>query len=75
MLLYKFAGRWDNVTTNTLTNLFLKPDGTYEETYESSYSGQLSDQDGLQSGNWSATGAQQGAGYWKVVGNLKQGKL
>ena len=30
-LLYKFAGRWDHVTRNTLTNQFLKPGGTYEE--------------------------------------------
>ncbi len=70
MLLYKFAGRWDHVTTNTLTNLFLKPDGTYEEVYESSYSGQLSNDE-----NWNATGAQQEKGHWKVVGSLKQGKL
>jgi hypothetical protein len=74
-LLYKFAGRWDHVTSNTLTNLFLKPDGTYEETYESGYSGVFKDQGGYQTGNWGATGAQQGRGRWKVRGSLRQGEL
>jgi len=74
-LLYKFAGRWDHVTTNTLTNLFLKPDGTYEEAYESGYSGQFTDQGGYQTGHWGATGEQQARGRWKVVGGLRQGKL
>lgn len=74
-LLYKFAGRWDHVTTNTLTNLFLKPDGTYEEAYESGYSGQFTDQGGYQTGHWGATGEQQDRGYWKVVGGLRQGNL
>ena len=74
-LLYKFAGRWDHVTSNTLTNLFLKPDGTYEEAYEAGYSGQFTDQGGYQTGNWGATGTQQAHGRWKVVGNLRQGEL
>ncbi len=74
-LLYKFAGRWGRVTSNTLTNLFLKPDGTYEEVYESGYSGVFKDQGGYQSGNWGVTGAQQGRGRWKVVGGLRKGKL
>lgn len=74
-LLYKFAGRWDHATSNTLTNLFLKPDGTYEEVYESGYSGVFKDQGGYQTGNWGATGAQQRRGHWKVVGGLRQGKL
>lgn len=74
-LLYKFAGRWDHVTTNTLTNLFLKPDGTYEEAYEAGYSGQFTDEGGYQTGHWGATGNQQGRGYWKVVGSLRQGNL
>jgi hypothetical protein len=74
-LLYKFAGRWDHVTTNTLTNLFLKPDGTYEEAYEAGYSGQFTDQGGYQTGHWGATGEQQGRGHWKVVGGLRQGNL
>jgi len=74
-LLYKFAGRWDHVTRNTLTNLFLKPDGTYEEAYEAGYSGVFQDQGGTQTGNWGATGAQQARGRWRVVGNLRQGKL
>jgi hypothetical protein len=74
-LLYKFAGRWDHVTTNTLTNLFLKPDGTYEEAYESGYSGQFADQGGYQTGHWGAAGEQQSRGRWKVVGGLRQGKL
>lgn len=74
-LLYKFAGRWAHVTSNTLTNLLLKPDGTYEETYEAGYSGVFKDQGGYQTGNWGATGAQQGCGHWKVAGSLQQGKL
>lgn len=74
-LLYKFAGRWDHVTSNTLTNLFLKPDGTYEEAYEAGYSGVFNDQGGYQTGNWGATGAQQARGRWRIVGNLRQGQL
>lgn len=74
-LLYKFAGRWANVTRNTLTNLLLKPDGTYEEAYEAGYSGVFKDQGGYQTGHWGATGAQQGRGRWKVAGSLRQGKL
>ena len=74
-LLYKFAGRWDHVTTNTLTNLFLKPDGTYEEAYEAGYSGEFRDQGGYQTGHWGATGQQQGRGLWRVVGSLRQGSL
>ena len=74
-LLYKFAGRWAHVTSNTLTNLFLKPDGTYEDAYEAGYSGVFKDQGRYQAGNWGATGAQQARGRWKVVGDLRQGKL
>ena len=74
-LMYKFAGRWDHVTSNTLTNLFLKPDGTYEDAYEAGYSGVFKDQGGYQTGNWGATGAHQARGRWKVVGGLRQGKL
>ena len=74
-LLYKFAGRWDHVTSNTLTNLFLKPDGTYEEAYEAGYSGVFKDQGGYQTGNWGATGNQQARGRWKAVGRLRQGNL
>jgi len=74
-LLYKFAGRWDNYSGNTLTNLFLKPDGTYEEAYEAGYSGVMKDQGGNQTGSWGATGTQQARGRWKAVGGLRQGKL
>jgi hypothetical protein len=74
-LLYKFAGRWDHVTSNTLSNLFLKPDGTYEEAYEAGYSGVFKDQGGYQTGNWGATGTQQALGRWRAVGGLRQGKL
>ena len=74
-LLYKFAGRWDHVTANTLTNLFLKPDGTYEDAYEASYGGQFQDQGGYQTGHWGATGAEQGGGRWMVEGSLRQGTL
>jgi hypothetical protein len=75
VLLYKFSGRWANVTSNTLTNLLLKPDGTYEEAYEAGYSGVFKDQGGYQTGHWGATGVQQGRGHWKVAGSLRQGKL
>lgn len=75
LLLYKFAGRWDHVTSHTLINLYLKPDGTYEETYESGYSGSFSDQGGYQTGSWGASGAEQDRGYWKVVGGLRSGTL
>jgi len=71
LLLYKFAGRWDHVTSNTLTNLYLKPDGSYEEAYESGYSGTLANQ----GGSWGATGAEQERGAWKVVGGLRSGRL
>ena len=74
-LLYKFAGRWDHVTTNTLTNLYLKPDGTYEEAYEAGYSGTMTDQGGYQTGSWGAAGADNARGYWRVVGGIRSGKL
>ena len=74
-LLYKFAGRWDHVTANTLTNLFLKPDGTYEDAYESGYSGTFTDQGGFQTGNWGATGAEQAQGIWRIEGSLRQGRI
>jgi len=74
-LLYKFAGRWDHVTSNTLTNLYLKPDGTYEESYEAGYGGQFQDQGGYQTGHWGATGAEQGQGRWTIRGTLKYGIL
>jgi hypothetical protein len=74
-LLYKFAGRWDHVTSNTLTNLFLKPNGKYEEAYEAGYSGVFKDQGGYQGGNWGATGKQEAQGRWKAVGGLRQGNL
>ncbi len=75
LLLYKFVGRWDHVTSNTLTNLYLKPDGTYEEAYESGYSGSLTNQGGNQTGSWGAAGAEQERGYWKAVGGLRSGTL
>jgi hypothetical protein len=75
MMLYKFAGRWDHVTTNTLTNVFLKPDGTYEIAYEAGYSGQFQDQGGNQTGNWGAAGKEQLSGRWRIEGNLREGKL
>jgi len=74
-LLYKFVGRWDHVTSNTLTNLFLKPDGTYEDAYESGYSGTFTDQGGFQTGNWGAAGAEQAQGTWRIEGSLRQGRI
>ena len=70
--MYKFAGPWDHVTSSTLTNLFFKPDGTYEEVCESGYSGAFKDQGAYRTVNWGATGAYQGRGRWKVVGGLGQ---
>lgn len=74
-LLYKFAGRWDSVTSNTLHNFYLKPDGTFEEYYESGYSGQFTDQGGYQTGSWDATGNEQSSGYWTIQGTLRQGTI
>jgi len=66
-LLYKFAGRWDHSSTNTLTNLYLAPDGTYESSYESSYSGE--------DGDWGAAGNEQDRGQWMIEGSLREGVL
>lgn len=74
-LLYKFAGRWDHVTSNTLTNLYLKPNGTYAEAYEAGYGGQFQDQGGYQTGHWGSTGTDQGQGRWTIQGTLKRGTL
>jgi hypothetical protein len=74
-LLYKFAGRWDAATSNTLHNIYLKPDGTFEEAYEAGYSGTFSDEGGYQTGNWGASGAEQGAGHWSIQGSLRQGQI
>lgn len=74
-LVYKFSGRWDHATTNTLSNLYLKPDGSYEEAYEAGYSGTFEDQGGYQTGNWGATGSEQGGGYWTIQGDLKKGVI
>jgi hypothetical protein len=73
-LLYKFAGRWDNVTTNTSTSLYLYPDGAYERSYEASYSGDF-EEGGSQSGSWGATGAEQDRGHWMIEGSLAEGTL
>jgi hypothetical protein len=74
-LLYKFAGRWDSATSNTLHNIYLKPNGTFEDTYETGYSGQFVDQGGFQTGNWGAAGNEQGGGRWTIQGNLRQGTI
>jgi len=74
-LLYKFAGRWDSASSNTLHNLYLKPDGSYEEAYEAGYSGTFTDQGGYQTGNWGATGAEQASGRWTIQGSLRQGQI
>jgi len=72
-LLYKFAGRWDSATTNTLHNIYLKPDGSFEDHCESGYSGQYTDQGGYQTGNWGAAGNEQDIGNWAIKGTLRQG--
>jgi hypothetical protein len=74
-LLYKFAGRWDHVSSNTLTNIYLKPDGTYEEAYEAGYSGIYTDDGGYQTGNWAAAGNQNESGQWSISGGLRKGTL
>lgn len=73
-LLYKFAGRWDNVTTNTATSVFLHPDGSYERSYEASYSGDF-EEGGSQSGSWGAADAEQDRGQWMIEGSLTAGTL
>jgi hypothetical protein len=74
-LLYKFAGRWDHVTTNTLTNLYLKPNGSYQDAYEAGYSGTFEDSGGYQTGAWGTAGAEQSSGYWTIQGTLEQGTI
>jgi hypothetical protein len=74
-LLYKFAGRWDAATSNTLHNIYLKPDGTFEDAYEAGYSGQFVDQGGFQTGNWGAFGNEQDKGRWTIQGTLRQGTI
>ena len=74
-LVWKFAGRWDHVSSNTLTNLYFKPDGTYEDAYEAGYSGQMQDQYGYQTGHWGAVGSEQGVGHWRPEGTLHEGKI
>lgn len=74
-LLYKFAGRWDHVTSNTLSNLYLKPDGRYEDAYEAGYSGTFEDQGGYQTGAWGTAGTDQSGGHWTIQGTLEQGTI
>jgi hypothetical protein len=74
-LLYKFAGRWDSATSNTLHNIYLKPDGSFEDSYEAGYSGQFVDQGGFQTGNWGTTGNEQTGGRWTIQGTLRQGTI
>ncbi|MGD8893174.1 MAG: hypothetical protein PVF94_09105 [Desulfobacterales bacterium] len=74
-LLYKFAGRWDSATSNTLHNIYLKPDGSFEDSYEAGYSGQFVDQGGFQTGNWGAAGNEQAGGRWTIQGTLRQGTI
>jgi hypothetical protein len=74
-LLYKFAGRWDSATSNTLHNIYLKPDGSFEDSYEAGYSGQFTDQGGFQTGNWGTAGNEQAGGRWTIQGSLRQGTI
>ena len=74
-LLYKFAGRWDSATSNTLHNIYLKPDGSFEDSYEAGYSGQFVDQGGFQTGNWGAAGNEHAGGRWTIQGTLRQGTI
>lgn len=74
-LLYKFAGRWDSATSNTLHNIYLKPNGSFEDSYEAGYSGQFVDQGGSQTGNWGTAGNEQTGGRWTIRGTLRQGTI
>jgi len=74
-LLYKFAGRWDFVSSNRLHNIYLKPDGSFEDSYEAGYSGQFVDQGGFQTGNWGTAGNEQASGRWTIQGTLRQGTI
>ena len=74
-LVYKFAGRWDHVTANTLSNLYLRPDGRYEDAYEAGYSGTFENQGGYQTGAWGTARAEQSGGYWTIKGTLEQGTI
>jgi hypothetical protein len=74
-LLYKFSGRWDHYSGSTLENLYLKPDGTYDDASETSYSGVFTDQGGYQTGAWGAVGTGQGQGRWTIRGSLRQGTI
>ena len=74
-LLYKFAGRWDSATSNTLHNIYLKPNGSFEDSYEAGYSGQFVDQGGSQTGNWGTAGNEQTGGRWTIQGTLRQGTI
>lgn len=69
-----FAGRWASVTSNTLTNMTLAPNGDYYDSYESSYSGNLTDGT-FKTGDWAATGQDQNKGRWTVRGTKEQGML
>lgn len=72
-LLYKFAGRWDSATGNSLHNIYLKPDGSFEDAYEAGYSGQFADQGGFQTGNWGVNSSENAGGRWTIQGTLRQG--
>ena len=74
-LLYKFAGRWDHVTSNTLSNLYLMPNGRYSDAYEAGYSGTFEDPGGYQTGAWGTAGAEQSGGHWTIQGTLEQGTI
>ena len=74
-LLYKFAGRWDNYSGSTLSNIYLKPDGSYSDSSETSYSGSFTDQGGYQTGAWGAAGQNQSGGHWSIKGTLSRGVI
>ena len=74
-LVYKFAGRWAHTTGNTLSNLYLKPNGSYSDAYEAGYSGTFEDPGGYQTGAWGTAGAQQSGGHWTIQGTLEQGTI
>jgi hypothetical protein len=69
-----FADIWVTTSTNTSTQVYLYPDGTWSDHYEASYSGDFSNSGG-NTGSWGAGGAQNSRGRWRVSGTRDQGRL
>jgi hypothetical protein len=70
-----FAGRWASVTSHTLANVTLSPNGDFIYHYEAGYSGEFQNELGDQTGNWGVTGQDKTRGRWTVRGNKEQGVI